>query len=101
MLNRYQVVTWSRDTGAGEKLEFTRKADAIRHARSFRGSEDYAAVYDATAKTAAVIFGNLYTPRFCRLRDRPPLVKIRLNTTHTTHPRNRGAHRLPGRRKTS
>nr|DAG22213.1 MAG TPA: hypothetical protein [Caudoviricetes sp.]DAG32355.1 MAG TPA: hypothetical protein [Caudoviricetes sp.] len=64
MLNRYQVVTWSRDTGADEKMDFTRKADAIRHARSFRGSEDYAAVYDAATKTAAVIFGNLYIPVF-------------------------------------
>jgi hypothetical protein len=64
MLNRYQVVTWSRDTGADEKMDFTRKADAIRHARSFRKIEDYAAVYDAATKTAAVIFGNLYTPVF-------------------------------------
>lgn len=64
MFYRYQVVTWSRDTGDDEKLHFTRKADAIRHARSFRKIEDYAAVYDAATKTATVIFGNPYTPVF-------------------------------------
>lgn len=64
MLNRYQVVTWSSDTGADEKMDFTRKADAIRHARSFCKIEDYAAVYDAATKTVAVIFGDICTPVF-------------------------------------
>lgn len=64
MRHRYEIVTYSRDIGSDEHGSFSRKAEAIRHARSFRKSEDYAAVYDAATRTATVIFGNLCTPVF-------------------------------------
>lgn len=56
--NRYQVVTWSDDVGTDEKMDFRGKREAERAARSYLGSEDYAAVYDKVEKAALVIFGN-------------------------------------------
>lgn len=64
MPHRYEIVTYSRDIGSDERGDFSRKADAIRYARSFRKSEDYTAVYDALTRTATVIFGSIETPVF-------------------------------------
>ena len=62
--HRYEVVTWSRDIGTDERMDFSRKADAIRHARSFVNLEEYAAVYDRFRKIAFVVFGDVETPVF-------------------------------------
>lgn len=64
MTSRYEIVTYSRDTGSDEHGNFSRKANAIRYAQSFRKSEDYAAVYDYLTRTATVIFGDIYAPVF-------------------------------------
>ena len=55
---RYQVVTHSFDIGADEKFDYSTKAEAVKAARGYRKTEDYAAVYDRETKTAFVVFGN-------------------------------------------
>ena len=64
MERRYQVVTYSSDIGSDEKMDFSRFSEAVRDAKKYRKTEEYAAVYDRITKTAFVIFGSLYTPVF-------------------------------------
>ena len=45
-------------------MDFSRKDDAIKHARSFGGSEAYAAIYDRFRKIAFVVFGDVDKPVF-------------------------------------
>lgn len=61
---RYQVVTHSFDIGTDEKFDYSTKAEAVKAARGYRKSEEYAAVYDRKNKTAFVVFGNPFTEVF-------------------------------------
>lgn len=61
---RYQVVTWSYDIGSDERMDFTTLAEAVKEAKSYQDSEEYAAVYDRNKKTAFVVFGELHTDVF-------------------------------------
>ena len=62
--NRYQVCTWSDDIGADDKMDFTSKKEAIQDAMKYKGTEDYAAVFDNETNTAFVVFGNPFSPVF-------------------------------------
>ena len=64
MDKRFLVVTWSDDIGSDEGMDFARLSDAIKEAERFRKTEQYAAVYDKTSKTAYVVFGDPSTPVF-------------------------------------
>ena len=70
---RYQVVTWSDDIGADERMDYTTKADAVKAARSYKSTEEYAAVYDRKNKTAFVVFGNPYIDIFANWVTVKPL----------------------------
>jgi len=59
MDKRYSVVTWSDDVGTDERMDYTRKADAIKEARSYNGKEEYAAIYDRKKQAAFVVFGGV------------------------------------------
>ena len=61
---RYQVVTWSRDIGSDEHMDYNDAAAAIAEAQRYKGREEYAAVYDRQTKTAVVVFGDPFTPVF-------------------------------------
>lgn len=63
-MNRYQVITYSRDTGADEKREYTTIKEASAAALqelSFRpgkvGIEEAALVYDLKSKRVRAIWG--------------------------------------------
>lgn len=64
-MKRYEVCTYSNDIGTGERMDFDRLSDAIKDAKTYRKTEEYAAVYDRIAKIAYVVFGNPLTPVFC------------------------------------
>lgn len=63
-MKRYQVVTWSNDIGSDEKMDFESFTKAIREAKKYRRTEEYAAIYDTLFQTAHVVYGNLSTPVF-------------------------------------
>lgn len=54
---RYEVVTWSPDIGAKSHGGFNRKSDAEKSAKTYKNSEEFAAVYDYKTNCATVIFG--------------------------------------------
>lgn len=64
MMKRYQVVTHSWDIGTDERLDFSKFSEARKHALTFSGLEEYAAIYDAKEKAAYVVFGNPETQVF-------------------------------------
>ena len=64
MGRRYQVVTYSHDTGADDRMDYTRKAEAMKAARRYRDSEEYAAVYDRQTNCAVVVFGDPFARVF-------------------------------------
>ena len=64
MERRYQVVTYSSDIGSDEHMDFSRLSEAIKDAKRYRKTEEYAAVYDRTTKTAFVVFGEPWLPVF-------------------------------------
>ena len=55
---RYQVVTYSLDTGADEKRDYATKQSAVIAARTYLATEDSAAVYDRRKRQYTAIFGN-------------------------------------------
>lgn len=59
MNKRYSIVTWSDDVGTDERMDYTRKAEAIKDARSYKGKEEYAAIYDRKKQAAFVVFGGV------------------------------------------
>ena len=61
----YQFVTWSRDIGTDERMDYNDESAAIDEAQRYKGREEYAAVYDRQTKTAVVVFGDPFTPVFC------------------------------------
>lgn len=46
MERRYQVVTYSRDIGSDEHMDYPTLKQAVREAKKYRKSEEFAAVYD-------------------------------------------------------
>lgn len=64
MEKRYQVVTWSSDTGSDGRMDYTNKKEAIRNAKKYREAEEYAAIFDRKAMAAFVVFGNIETEVF-------------------------------------
>ena len=60
----FQVVTWSSDCGSDEKLDYDCFTDAVKAARKFRKTEQYAAVFVRSQKKAYVVFGDVTTPVF-------------------------------------
>lgn len=70
---RYQVITWSDDIGADERMDYKTKAEAVKAARAYKGHEEYAAVYDREKKTAFVVFGNPYIDIFANWVTVKPL----------------------------
>jgi hypothetical protein len=69
MERRYQVVTYSSDIGSDEKKDFARLSEAVRDAKKYRKTEEYAAVYDRITKTAFVVFGAPWLPVFADFVD--------------------------------
>ena len=63
---RFEVVTWSSDIGSDEKMDFPTLAEALKDARRYRKTEEYAAVYDRENKIAHVVFGNPYQDVFAK-----------------------------------
>ena len=63
-MKRYQVVTYSQDIGTDGRMDFARLSEAVKDAKKYRSTEEYAAVYDRITKTALVVFGDLYTSVF-------------------------------------
>ena len=61
---RYLVITWSRDIGSDEHMDFRAEAEAIKECRKYRKSEEYGAVYDQRNKIAYVVFGDADIPVF-------------------------------------
>lgn len=61
---RYQVVIWSEDIGTDEKGDYSNKTEAVKVAKSYIETEEYAAIYDYKTKTAFVVFGNPFIPVF-------------------------------------
>lgn len=57
MERRYQVVTYSRDIGSDEHMDYPTLKQAVREAKKYRKSEEFAAVYDYESKIAYVVFG--------------------------------------------
>lgn len=57
MERRYQVVTYSRDIGSDEHMDYITLKQAVREAKKYRKSEEFAAVYDYDSKIAYVVFG--------------------------------------------
>ena len=55
----FQVVTWSNDIGSDEKMDFDCFTDAVKEARKYRKTEQYAAVYVRPQKKAYVVFGDV------------------------------------------
>lgn len=45
-------------------MDFSAKSEAIKAARKYKQSEEYAAVYDHEKNTAFVVFGNPFSPVF-------------------------------------
>lgn len=74
MDKRYSVVTWSDDIGTDKRIDYTRKADAIKEARSYKGKEEYAAIYDRKKQAAFVVFGDVEKPIF---RDGVSIEKLK------------------------
>lgn len=56
--SRYQVVTYSRDIGEDERLDYTTKQSAIMAARKHLSTEDSAAVFDRKQHRYTAIFGD-------------------------------------------
>lgn len=54
---RYQVVTYSDDCGADEKMDFNTLSEAFNDAIGYQGKEDAAAVYDHQSGVAYSVFG--------------------------------------------
>lgn len=63
-MERYEVVTWSRDIGSDEKRDYVDLIAAVKAAKTYRRREEYAAVYDYQEKVAYVVFGNPATEVF-------------------------------------
>lgn len=61
---RYQVVTCSHDIGSDEKMDYDSFTKAIREAKKYRKTEEYAAIYDTLFQTAHVVFGDIARPVF-------------------------------------
>ena len=59
MERRYQVVTYSRDIGSDERMDYLTLKQAVREAKKYRKSEEFAAVYDYYSKIAYVVFGGM------------------------------------------
>lgn len=59
MGRRYQVVTYSRDIGSNERMDYLTLKQAVREAKKYRKSEEFAAVYDCDLKIAYVVFGGM------------------------------------------
>lgn len=57
MERRYLVVTYSRDIGSSEHMDYLTLKQAVREAKKYRKSEEFAAVYDYDSKIAYVVFG--------------------------------------------
>lgn len=70
---RYLVITWSRDIGSDEHMDFRAKAEAIKECRKYRESEEYGAVYDQRKRIAYVVFGDVDIPVFA---DGVTVVKV-------------------------
>lgn len=60
----FLVVTYSSDIGSDEKLDYDCFTDAVKAARKFRKTEQYAAVYVRPQKKAYVVFGDVDTSVF-------------------------------------
>lgn len=60
----FQVIVWSDDIGSDEKMDYDCFTDAVKAARKFRKTEQYAAVYVRPQKKAYVVFGDVNTPVF-------------------------------------
>lgn len=60
----FQVVVWSNDIGSDEKMDYDCFTDAVKAARKFRKTEQYAAVFVRSQKKAYVVFGDVNTPVF-------------------------------------
>ena len=59
MERSYQVVTYSRDIGSDEHMDYITLKQAVREAKKYRKSEEFAAVYDYYSKIAYVVFGGM------------------------------------------
>lgn len=57
----YQVITYSKDSGTDEKLDYRRKADAVRAAREYLKDPYYSGVcvWDLTRRYIAAMFGDM------------------------------------------
>ena len=72
-MKRFQVVTYSWDIGIDDRMDFDDIHKAILHAKSFRNTEEYAAIYDSKYRIAWVVFGNIGTVVFV---DSVPVIPI-------------------------
>ncbi len=63
-MHRYEVVTYSSDIGTDSRLDFFRLADAVKDAKRYQKTEEYAAVFDREYGIAYVVFGDLQTAVF-------------------------------------
>lgn len=63
-MKQYQVVTYSNDIGADEKMDFDGFQSALKEAKKYRKTEEYAAIYDNFFKIAFLVFGDIQAPVF-------------------------------------
>jgi hypothetical protein len=63
-MKQFQVVTYSNDIGADEKMDFDGFQSALKEAKKYRKTEEYAAIYDRFMKVAFVVFGDISAPVF-------------------------------------
>lgn len=63
-MKRFQVVTYSWDIGIDDKRDFDSIHEAIKEAKRFRTTEEYAAIYDSALKITYVVFGHIGTKVF-------------------------------------
>lgn len=63
-MKQYQVVTYSSDIGTEERMDFNGFQEALKEAKKYRKTEEYAAIYDGIFKIAFVVFGDTKTPVF-------------------------------------
>ena len=63
-MKQFQVVTYSRDIGSDERMDFDGFQAALKEAKKYRLTEEYAAIYDGIFKVAFVVFGEVSTPVF-------------------------------------
>lgn len=60
-MNRFQVVTYSWDIGIDDRMDYDDINKAIKEAKKYKNTEEYAAIYDSDLKMAYVVFGNIDT----------------------------------------